>query len=484
MSTKNVLGIDMGASNGRAVVGRYNGKKLEIAELHRFNNVPVTLNAGYYWDVLSLFDQIKKSIAKSSDIKIDSVGIDTWGVDFGLIDENGYLLENPHHYRDPRTEGMPRKVFDKIPEYDIFAQTGMHPAQLTTLFQLAALRQNQENILKAAKTLLFMPDLFRFLLTGDRSSEHTIAATSLLFDPNTKEWIKNYLEAFEIPDILPKLKSAGRIAGKLTDGIARELNVENIPVVRIAGHDTASAILSVPSAEENIAYISCGTWSIAGADEDRFITDKKALEQGFNNEMGYDDTNMFVKNITGLWVLQECITEWQREGVKINYEEMNKSIHDVKLNTYINLDSEEFGKPGNMANKIRAYTKRTNQHNPRTKQEIYKTVWVSLALKYKQTIEGLEALTHRKYTAIHIIGGGARSDYLCQLTSDITGKEVLSGPYEATVIGNMLVQLIALGELKGTEEAKQLVKESFTIKEYQPKPNNEIDALYRNYAGK
>ncbi|MCK5119873.1 MAG: rhamnulokinase, partial [Candidatus Latescibacteria bacterium] len=209
MSTKNVLGIDMGASNGRAVVGRYNGKKLEIAELHRFNNVPVTLNAGYYWDVLSLFDQIKKSIAKSSDIKIDSVGIDTWGVDFGLIDENGYLLENPHHYRDPRTEGMPRKVFDKIPEYDIFAQTGMHPAQLTTLFQLAALRQNQENLLKTAETLLFMPDLFRFLLTGDRSSEHTIAATSLLFDPNTKEWIKNYLKEFEIPDILPKLENSG-----------------------------------------------------------------------------------------------------------------------------------------------------------------------------------------------------------------------------------------------------------------------------------
>ncbi|MFH1006734.1 MAG: rhamnulokinase family protein [Candidatus Latescibacterota bacterium] len=481
MSTRNVLGIDMGASHGRAVVGHFDGSNLALKALHEFDNEPVFLNTGYHWDTLRLFHEIKRSIAKSASLKIDSVGIDTWGVDFGLIDPNGYLLENPHHYRDPRTESIPEKVYEKLSHAGIFAQTGMHPSPITSLFQLVALSHHQENLLNAAETLLFTPDLFRFLLTGEKSSESTIAATSLLFDPKETKWIPGFLAAFGIPDILPELGPSGQIIGTLTDRIADELGVTKIPVSRIAGHDSASAILTVPSSAENVAYVSCGTWSIVGANEERFITDDKALEQRFNNEMGYDGTNMFVKNITGLWVLQECIADWQREGIAIDYDQMNQAIPTVKHNTYINLDLKEFGKPGNMIGKIRAYAKRTNQRVPDTRPEIYKTIWLSLALKYKQTIDELEALTHRAYTAIHIIGGGARSDYLSQLTADLTGKQVISGPYEATVIGNIVVQLIALGELKSLKEAKELVRESFTIKTFLPNPNPELDALYESY---
>lgn len=469
MATINVLGMDYGASNGRGMIGRFDGDRLSIEEIHRFPNSPVTVLSSFYWDILSLFSELKKSIikAKSQSIPVSTIGIDTWGIDFGITDAQGNLLGNPHHYRDNRTNDILKEAYEVFPEYEIFSKSGMHPLHICTLFQLLSMKKYESDILEKSKTMLFTPNLLNYFLTGNVNCESTMASSSLLYSPFTNNWIGEFLNRYELPEILPAVNKPGYIIGNILESVREETGAGNIKVVSVAQHDTASAIAAVPAEnKQEVVYISCGTWSVVGTAIGRPIVNEAVLKNRFNNEIGYDNEIMFVKNITGLWVLQECVREWEIEGYKIDYSYMNEYAEKSGFASSIDVDDESFALPGNMSRKVVEYCKRTGQKPPENREEIYKSIILGLALKYREVIGQTEVLTGKKFDRIHIIGGGSRNKLLCRLTAKETGMEVVAGPYEATVIGNIMAQLIALGEIKDMAEGIQVIKNSFALEEY------------------
>lgn len=472
MTTINVLGMDYGASNGRGIVGRFDGQKLTLEEIHRFPNQPVSVASNLYWNILSLFQELKNSIikAQTASIAISSIGIDTWGVDFGILDKQGNLLSNPHHYRDRRTENISQEVYKMFSEYELFSMTGMKPGFITTLFQLISMKDREAAILDKAETLLFMPCLLSYFLTGNINCEATQASTSLMYSPFTGDWITKLLEKYCLPDILPKINPSNHIIGNVQAEVIDETGIGKVPVISVAQHDTASAIASVPTEnQEDVVYISCGTWSVLGTTISRPIISREVLESGFCNEIGYNNEIMFVKNITGLWILQECVRDWAKEGYKIDYEHMGDHALKSSFNSYIDVDYEPFQYPGNMTQKIIDCCKKLGQQPPKNKEEVYKCIIHGLAVNYKKTIEQLKTMTGKGFKSIHIVGGGSKDKALCQMTADLTGLEVMAGPSEATVVGNIMSQLIALGEIGHVTELPELIKNSFHIKNYAPR---------------
>lgn len=478
------LAFDFGASSGRAMLATFDGEKITLEEKHRFSNDPVNINGDLHWDVLRLFFEIKQGILKcanSGDRDIDCIGIDTWAVDYGLLDKNDKLLGNPYHYRDTRTEGMYEKAFAIVPKEEIFKETGIAFNWFNTLYQLLAAKLSDDSALKEAKTLLMMPDLFNFFLTGVKKTEYTNASTTQMYNSEKYEWSYDMLKKFDIPtDILTEVIHPGQVVGTVKPELAEELGIAEVPVVAVASHDTGSAVVSVPVVDKkDFIYISSGTWSLMGVELDKPNISDESLKYNFTNEGGFGKTIRFLKNIMGLWLIQESRRQWDREGELLSFDELEQQARAAEpFASLIDPDYPEFQTPGNMPKRIRQYCEKTGQKVPQTKGEVIRCIAESLAFKYRQTVEGMEAVTGNKYNIVNIVGGGIKDKMICQFTANATKRVVNAGPVEATSIGNVVVQAIAMGAVKDINEGRRIVRNSFDIAEYQPQDNEAWDAAY------
>jgi len=481
------LAFDFGASSGRAMLATFDGEKIKLEEKHRFSNDPVSVNGDLYWDVLRLFHEIKQGILKcanSGDRDIDCIGIDTWGVDYGLLDKNGKLLGNPYHYRDTRTEGMYDEAFKLVSKEEIYENTGIAFNWFNTVFQLLSAKISGDTTLKNADKLLFMPDLLNYFLTGEKKCEYTIASTSQMFDSKTHSWSTGMLEKLGIPtNLFAEMIYPGDKVGVLKAELAEELGVGQIPVVAVASHDTGSAVASVPVTDgEDFVYISSGTWSLMGVELDEPMVTEDALNYNFTNEGGVNKTIRFLKNIMGLWLIQESRRQWDREGTLLSFDELEKQAKEATpFASLIDPDYHKFQTPGNMPKRIREYCEKTGQKVPETKGEIVRCIAESLAFKYRQVVEGMEDVTGKKYDVINIVGGGIKDKMICSFTANATGRKVSTGPVEATSIGNVIVQGMAMGAIKNLEEGRKIVKNSFPIEEYIPENSDAWNDAYENW---
>ncbi len=479
---KRVLAFDFGASSGRAIIGCFDGEKITLEEVHRFSNDSVSVGGTVYWDVLRLFYEIKQGIIKARMAGgFDSIGIDTWGVDFGLIDAEGKLMENPIHYRDKRTVGLVDEAFKTMPKEKLYGITGIQFMELNTLFQLISLKKDRPWMLERADKMLFMPDLFAYMLTGKMCAEYSIASTSQLIDLKTNSWSKEILQAFGIKEsIFAPIVKPGTVLGELTDEICEECGVEKVPVISVCGHDTQSAITSVPCEDGNFAFLSSGTWSLFGTELEKPIVNETSLKINITNEGGFDGSTGFLKNIIGLWLIQESRRQWQRQGEDYSYADLEKlALAAEPFKCFIDPDAPEFVPHGNIPKRVQAFCERTGQYVPQTVGEIMRCIYESLAMKYKLTFEKLCECTERDYPVIHVIGGGTKDTLLCRLTANSCNRTVKAGPIEATVMGNVAVQLMSDSSVASISEARKIVANSSELKTYEPQ---EVEAWEKAYA--
>ena len=472
------LAIDLGAESGRALLGTLSGGKVEVEELHRFPNTPVRVNAALYWDTLRLWHEIQHGIAvavRERKLTLDGIGIDTWGVDYGLLGADGMLLDMPRHYRDPRTNGLMDKLFEVVPRSDVFLYTGVQFMQINTLYQVYSMRLNQSPALSAAHRFLNMPDLFNYWLTGVDRSEATIASTTQFFNPQNMTWATELLKRLDVPtDILGEIVPPGTLLGKMIDA-------PHAPVYATAGHDTAAAVAAVPAEKRTgWCYISSGTWSLMGLELDRPVIDERSLEANYTNEVGVGGKIRFLKNIAGLWLLQECRRAWILEGTEYSYEQLARMAAEARPFT-ATIDPDAFLEPGGMPAKIAAHCAQSGQAAPATHGEYARVILESLALRYRKVLEDLEALANRKIEVIHIVGGGSRNTLLNRFVADCTGRRVVAGPAEATAIGNILVQAMGAGELAGLDEVRAVVRNSFELTTVEPQPGEAWNRAYSKY---
>ncbi len=481
---KKVLAFDFGASSGRAIIGSFENGKISLQEVHRFSNDPVKINGTLYWDVLRLLHEIKQGIVKAKIAGgFDSIGIDTWGVDFGLIDKDGRLLENPVHYRDPRTAGLVEEAFKTIPKEKLYKITGIQFMELNTLFQLISLRRQRPELLERADKMLFMPDLLAYFLTGKMCAEYSIASTSQIIDIEKRTWSKELLEVFDIPESLfAPIVQPGTVLGELTDEICEELGVEKVPVISVCGHDTQSAITAVPCPEGDFAFLSSGTWSLFGTELKTPIVDETSLKINITNEGGIDGTIGLLKNIIGLWLIQESRRQWQREGQDYSYAELEKlALKEEPFKCFIDPDAPEFTPQGSIPRRVQEFCKKTGQYVPQSVGEIMRCIYESLAMKYRLTFEKLCDCTNKDYPVIHVIGGGTKDGLLCQMTANSCDRTVKAGPIEATVMGNVAVQFMSDGTIKDTAHARQIVADSETLKIYNPENADQWKQAYPRF---
>ena len=484
-NTCNYLAVDLGAESGRTIVGTLDGVHLTLTETHRFMNGPVQLPDGLHWDVLRLWSEIKSGIGISSakfNKSIDSIGLDTWGLDFALLDKNRSLLSNPFHYRDPRTDGMLDEAFLRMPRADIFANTGIQFMQINSLYQLLAMAVIKSPLFDIAKIFVIIPDLFNYWLSGEITNEFTNATTTQCFDPRKRDWATPVLDAMKIPSHLfgPITESGTRI-GTLLPHIGEETGAGAIPVVVPACHDTGSAVVAVPAlaGNQDFAWISSGTWSIMGAEVHEPCVDERALRYNLTNEGGVFGTWRLSKNIMGLWLVQECRRVWKRQGEELSYDGMTQlAAESEAFLSVIDPDFDGFLHPGEMPARIQKYCVDTNQRVPQTKGQILRIVLESIALKYRLVLERLEEVTGRRLDPIHIIGGGTKNKLLDQFTTDSTGRVVVTGPVEATAIGNILMQAIGMKHLSSLTDAREVVRASFEPKIYEPNHETDWDEAY------
>ncbi len=487
MKKLKMLAIDLGASSGRGIVGTFDGKKISLAENHRFTNDPTMAAGQYTWDILRIFHEIKQSIrncALSDDKDIASIGIDTWGVDFGLLGKDGKLLANPVHYRDTRTVGVPEEAFKTFPREKLYGITGSQVMDFNTIYQLIALKRDNPELLGIAKDLLFVPDLLNYFLTGKKQTEYTIASTSQLLDAKSRNWSSEIMDAFGLPkNIFSDIVEPGAVCGKLRSDVKEECGGIDPTVISVAAHDTASAVVAVPAKSEKFIWISSGTWSIMGTETKSPQISAKSAEYNFTNEGGYEGTFRFSKNITGLWVLQESRRQWIREGEKLGFGELVEMGKAAKpLQSFIDPDDPRFGVPGNIPQRIREYCRQTGQLVPETKGEIVRCISQSLAMRYRWTIEKIDEMLGERMPAINIVGGGTQDKLLSQLAANACGRPVYTGPVEATALGNIAAQAIACGEIKDLAQAREVIADSFEIEEFYPENNkDEWDEAYERF---
>lgn len=483
---KYVLAFDYGASSGRAVLGSFDGERLQLEEIHRFSNDPVIVGNSMYWDILRLYHEMKQGILKGqhhTQGNIASIGIDTWGVDFGLLDKDDSLLGNPYHYRDSRTEGMIEEAVKRVGRERIYQDTGIAFQKFNTLYQLLSMVKSKSTFLDKAETLLFIPDLLAFFLTGNKSCEYTIASTSQMLLAGRGTWAYDLLNELGIPvEILPEIIDPGSFVGTLQKSVQEELGAGEIPVVAVASHDTGSAVIATPLENSDDAYVSSGTWSLLGTECEKPVINETTLNLNYTNEGGINRNVRLLRNIMGLWVYQECRRAWKKEGIQVSYDEMDAMAEAAKpFQAFIDVDDEAFYSPGNMPQKVVAYCEKTGQKAPSDMGSIIRLVMEGLALKYRSTVEGLEAITGRKVPVLHIVGGGCRNTMLSRFTANVLNRPVTAGPVEATAIGNILSQLIALKEVDDLQQARELVKRSFPTEEFLPGDSELWEEAYGRY---
>jgi rhamnulokinase len=485
----NVLAFDLGASSGRAVLGQLTheqGGTLTVTDTHRFPNDPVRVHNHLHWDILRLLHEMKQALIQTrlqGHKQIASLGIDAWGVDFGLLGRQGELLGNPYHYRDAHTKGMLEEVDQSIPRAELFACTGIQFMAINTLYQLYALKKAGSVLLEQAETLLLIPELLRYFLTGERRSEWTVASTSQLCNPYTRTWDRDLIARLGLPDkIFLAPQEPGTYAGTLLPSICEEVGIASIPVIAVAEHDTGSAVIAVPALETDFAYLSCGTWSLLGTEVAQPVISERALALNITNEGGMNGTTRLLKNITGLWLLQECRRIWGNEGKLISYVDESAHIASAQpLQCFINPDDPMFVNPSHMLRQIQQYCRATDQCVPESTSDILRCIIDSLALQHRLVLERIEGLVQKRFAGLHMVGGGAQNAALCQCTANALGREVWAGPQEGTAIGNVLVQCIALGELESVQQARRVVRNSFPIKTYQPENADMWEKAYEQF---
>lgn len=470
-----MLAIDLGASSGRGIVGSYDGDKLTLEENHRFPSDPLTVAGTFSWDILRIFYEIKQSLGKcalSSDRDIATIGIDTWGVDYGLLDKHGKLLKNPAHYRDTRTVGIQDYAEKFMPKKRLYEITGIQFCDFNTVWQLCAEMRDNPELLEIADKMLNIPDLLNYFLTGEMKSEYTIASTGALLDAKTGEWSREIIDAFGLPErLFAPLVKPGNLLGGLLPSLREELGDISANVVNVASHDTASAVVAVPAVkDQDFIFISSGTWSLMGTETYSPIITDKSFTYNFTNEGGFGGSIRFLKNIMGLWIEQESRRQWKREGKSFTFDELSDMAMASKpCQCIINPDDPAFGVPGNLPRAICEYCEKTGQHIPENEGEIVRAIFDSLALRYKWSVEAIDDMKGKRIPFINIVGGGTKEEPLCQFCADACARPVYAGPVEATAIGNLAVQAISMGELKDLDEAREMIRGSFEVKYYEPK---------------
>ncbi len=482
--TSDYLALDFGAESGRGMLGRFDGDRLVLEEVHRFPNGPVRMLDTIYWDLPRLYDEAKTALRKAAVAYpgLDGVGVDTWGVDFALIGRGETLLGNPVHYRDARTEGMLEEAFRRVPREKIYDVTGLQFLQFNTLYQLLALKQANSPLLETAETLLMMPDLFAWLLTGRRAGERTDASTTQLLDPRTGTWSDSLCEGLGLPrHILPELIEPGTVIGPLRKAVAEEVGISSeLSVLAPATHDTASAVAAVPVVRPSGAapqaggpdwcYLSSGTWSLLGVEVPKPIITAETLQGNFTNEGGVAGTTRLLKNIMGLWLVQECRRTWARAGREFSYEDLLARAEAARpFGSLVDPDDVSFLSPGDMPARLAAFCSKTGQPVPQNEGEFVRCALESLALKYRWAIERLERITGSPIRTIHVVGGGARNTLLCQFAADACGRMVLAGPIEATAAGNVLLQAMGRGRIGSLADAREIVARSFPVTVFEPR---------------
>ena len=484
-SKKIYLAVDLGAESGRVLAGEWDGLALNLRVLHSFPNGPVDLNGSIHWNLVGIYNEILTGLAMAQaeyGSSLESIGVDSWGLDYGHLDRNGFLLGMPFHYRDERTHPMVELVHQRVNREECFARTGIQPLFINTLFQLMAEKESAHTCMEHSDQMLFTPDLINFWLTGEKGNEITMASTSQMLNQETRNWDFEFLKDLGIPtDFLGQLWEPGHLAGMVHGKAKDKIQCENLPVYTVGSHDTASAVAGVPaSSDGDFAYLSSGTWSLMGVENDRALCDPQSLDYGFTNEFGVDGSIRYLKNISGLWIVQECRREWQAMGEDFDYDQLTHMAREATpFIASIDVDDPVFSSMGDMPRKIEQQCKASGQSIPSSKNETIRTALEGLALKYRQVLENLRSQTGKSLEQIHIVGGGTKNELLNQMTADSTGCEIIAGPIEATSVGNILVQMIATGEISSLTEGRQLVRESFEPKRYQPHHSEQCEEAYQ-----
>ena len=469
---RTVLAFDFGASSGRAIKAALQDGILTYEEVHRFENSPRNQEGHFRWDFEALLAEVNSGIAKAG--AFDSIGFDTWGVDFGLLDENGELLGDPVCYRDGRTDGMCEKAFAVMDADTLYEKTGNQIMNINTLFQLLALKEQEPEVLSKAKMLLFMPDLFAYRVSGKPACEKSIASTSQMLDPVSGMFRSEITKAFGLPEslLLPTVAS-GTVTGMLPGGEK---------VIAVAGHDTQCAVAAVPTQSQDVAFLSCGTWSLLGTELDEPILSPESAALGLSNELGANGKVNYLKNIIGLWLIQESRREWRRQGQEYSFSDLERlALEAPSLQSFIDPDAPEFTPPGDIPGRVQEFCRRTGQKVPQTVSEITRCIYESLALKYRFAVEQLRAATGKSFAALHIVGGGTQAKLLCQMSANSTNLPVVAGPIEATALGNIVIQLVALGALQDIAEGRALIAATENVKRYEPTDRSAWDSAYEIY---
>ncbi len=485
----NFLALDLGAESGRGILAQFDGERIALSEVHRFSNGPVYLPDGMHWDALRLWTEIKESIAllaREHGGDLAGIGLDTWGVDFSLLDRDGGLVSNPYHYRDVRTEGMLEEAFHRVPREEIFEQTGIQFMTINGLYQLLSMVVNRSPVLDIAETFLTMPDLFNYWLTGRKVCEFSIATTTQCYDPRRADWARPMLDELGIPThIFPQIVQPGTILDDLLPSVAEEVGLRpkgGVPVIAPACHDTGSAVAAVPAESPGFAWISSGTWSIMGAEVTDPVINQNSLAFNFTNEGGVCGTFRLSKNIMGLWLIQECRRTWARQGQEYSYDELTQmAAQAAPFQAIIEPDYSGFLRPGDMPARIQDFCRMTNQTVPQGKGDIIRCALEGIAFKYRWVLERVEELLEHRLEPLHIVGGGTQNHLLSQLTADAIGRQVVTGPIEATATGNIIMQAMALGHLASLEEGRQVVRDSFEVISFEPTGDSGWDDAYPRF---
>lgn len=473
--------VDLGATSGRTILGSFSNAGLELEEVNRFPNRLIEVGGHFYWDIYALYSHVIEGLklAAERDVQITSIGIDTWGVDFVCVGADGHILRQPYAYRDPHTVGAPEALFSRISRSRVYGLTGTQVMNFNSLYQLDTLRRNNDSALGAASKILFTPDALSYMLTGEMVTEYTIASTSQLVNAQTQQLEPELLAAVGLtPEHFGRFVFPGERVGALTKEVQKMTGLGAIPVIAVAGHDTASAVAAVPALNRNFAYLSSGTWSLMGVEADAPVITPETETLNFTNEGGVEGTIRFLKNICGMWLLERCRTEWG----EISYPELIAEAETSEpFRSLIQPDNEQFANPANMIQAITAYCTASAQPIPETRAQIVRCIFESLALRYRQVIESLRLLSPRPIETLHVIGGGSKNDLLNQFTANAVGIPVVAGPSEATAIGNVMIQAMAAGEATDVGGMRQLIHRSIPLKTYQPQDTDDWDMAYMHF---
>ena len=468
--TKQYIAVDLGAESGRVMLASVSAEQLSLEQIHRFSNGPIEQNGSLHWDFNRLLSEIKFGISKAvkqTGPEVAGIGIDTWGIDFGLLDADGKLIENPFHYRDARTNGMRQKAFELMSKRHIYENTGIQFLPFNSVYQLLAARLANSAALAKAGHLVFVADLFSYFLCGKIYAEYSLASTSQLMDMKTGRWSKQIFDKLGLPiDIMPEVVMPGTVVGQL----AEEIGCGPVPVIAIGSHDTASAVAAVPADDNsNWAYLSSGTWSLMGVEVPQALINDKTFKYEFTNEGGVENTIRLLKNIAGLWLVQQCRKQWLEDGVELSYAQMTEMAQNAEpFASYIDPDYDEFLLPGDMPKKINDYLAKTGQKKIDDKAQMIRAILEGLAFRYRRVLEMIEDITEATVDCLHVVGGGSQNELLCQFTANAIGKKVVTGPVEATAIGNVLLQAIAVGQVGSLSAAREILRNSVELKHYQP----------------